>query len=135
MKVQKKRRIAQKLLGRISLSINGFVMVLFLVKKNTALLSGGILLFIVSLWHSVSRTSYDKSVDDLSKISIIIEYIAVYIITFLSAFKVAEYLSSVAVLIVLTIFSIAELLAFLLITYWYSILRFFQKIRKLEKDG
>ena len=134
MKPLKKRRVAQKLWGWVSLSINYFIMALFLAEKHAGILGGGILLSAFTLYYGISKISYAKYVDDLSAGSVVIEYIGVYIVTFAAGFKAAGYLSSAAVLIALVVASIVEFLVFLTITNWYAILRFFRKIRKIEKD-
>lgn len=66
----------------------------------------------------------NKLKDDTSIASVAIEYVSLYIITFLLGFKTASYLSSVSVLIALVIVSLAEMLIFLFITYWLAIRRF-----------
>ena len=127
MKIQCKKRVVQKLWGWACLSINCLIMTLFLGEKFADYLMGGILLSLLILCYGVVKTQADKSKDNLSGISVAIEYVCVYIITFLSEFKVTENLSSFALLGVLAIASLSELLGFLLITYWDTIRNFFRK--------
>lgn len=130
MKFQQRKRVIQKLWGWISLSINCLVITTFLQEKITGLLTKGILLSVLILCYGVVKTRADKRKDDLSGVSVLIEYICVYIITFLSAFKVIVYLSSISLLLALTITSVIELLVFLFITYWRTIQTVFTQRNK-----
>ena len=125
MQKQQKKRIIQKLWGWICLSVNCFVMTLHLAGQHTEFLYGGILLFVLTIFYGVIKTQMDKLKGDTSIASIVIEYVCVYVITFLVGLKMADHLSSVSVLISLTIASITEILIFLLLTYWRAICHFF----------
>ena len=57
MKPLKKRRVAQKLWGWVSLSINYFIMALFLAEKHAGILGGGILLSAFTLYYGISKIS------------------------------------------------------------------------------
>ena len=127
-----KRRIIQKLWGWICLSINCLVMSLYLAGQHTQLLSGGILLSVLTICYGALKTQMDKLKGDTSVITVVIAYVCVYIITFLAGFKVASYLSDASVLNALVIASLAEMLIFLFITYWNAIRRIFCK-RKSKK--
>lgn len=127
MNHQQKKRILQKLWGWICLSINCIIMAIFLTHKFDDLRRAAIGLSVVIICYGIMKTIVDKNKNDLSGASVAIEYICVFILTFLSAFKVLEYLPSISLLITLVLSSVAELLVFLLITYWYVIRRFFSQ--------
>lgn len=130
MKMQQKKRIVQKLWGWFCLSINCLIMTLLLREKFADYLTSGILLSLSIFGYGVAKTQLDKSKNDLSGVSVAIEYICIYLITFLSAFKITALLSTVRLLPWLTIVSLIELLIFLLITYWHPIQKFFRKRQK-----
>ena len=130
MQTQQKKRMLQKLWGWICLSINCLVVALHLTGQRAELLSSGIFFSVMPICYGVIKTQMDKRKGDTSVISVAIEYVCVYIITFLLGFKMVSYLSSVSVMIALLIASVAEMLVFLLITYWHTIRRFF-----LQKTG
>ena len=130
MKMQQKKRIVQKLWGWFCLSINCLIMTLLLREKFADYLTSGILLSLSIFGYGVVKTQLDKSKNDLSGVSVAIEYICIYLITFLSAFKITALLSTVRLLPWLTIVSLIELLIFLLITYWHPIQKFFRKRQK-----
>lgn len=127
---QQKKRIIQKLWGWVCLSINCLVVTLYLSGQRAELLNGGILLSVLTICYGAIKTQMDKLKGDTSVATVAIEYICVYIITFLLGFKMASYLSSVSVLITLVVVSLAEMLIFLFITYWYAIRRFFFKSKQ-----
>jgi len=130
MKMQHKKRIAQKLWGWFCLSINCLIMVLFLGEKFADYLIGGVLLSILIFCYGVVKTQNEKNKDDLSGVSVAIEYICIYLITFLSAFKLTAHFSITALLPWLTILSLVELFIFLLITYWRTVQKIFRKAHK-----
>lgn len=130
MKMQHKKRIAQKLWGWFCLSINCLIMVLFLGEKFADYLIGGVLLSILILCYGVVKTQNEKNKDDLSGVSVAIEYICIYLITFLSAFKLTAHFSIIALLPWLTILSLVELFIFLLITYWRTVQKVFRNAHK-----
>lgn len=132
MQNQQKKRIIQKLWGWICLSVNCFVMSFHLTGQHAEFLKGGILLSLLTICYGAIKTQMDKLKGDTSVASIVIEYVCVYIITFLIGFKLATYLPSVSVLISLIIASLAEMFLFLLFTYWRAICRFFFQ-RKQKK--
>ena len=123
----KKTRVLQKLWGWVCLSINCIVLILQLAERVESSLGIGILISVSVLCYGVIKTLNDKQKDDLSVVSVLIEYICVYLITFMSAFKVAEYILSTDILIFLAIASLAELLVLWCITYRYAIRNFFRK--------
>ena len=125
MQREQKKRMIQKLWGWICVAINSLVMSLHLAGQHAELLNGGIVLSVLTILYGVIKTQADKRKGDLSVASIVIEYVCVYIITFLAGLKVMTHISSVSVLISLTIASIAEMLFFLLLTDWRAICRFF----------
>lgn len=124
MQNRQKRQIIQKLWGWICLSVNCFVMTLHLAEQHAEFLKGGILLSLLTICYGAIKTQMDKLKGDTSVTSVVIEYVCVYIITFLIGFKLATYLSSVSVLIWLIIASLVEMIVFLLFTYWRAICRF-----------
>ena len=69
----------------------------------------------------------DKVKGDMSVVTVVIEYVCVYIITFVLGFKMASDLSSVSVLITLVIVSFLEILIFLIVNYWNYLRVFFSK--------
>ncbi len=117
MQKQQKKRIIQKIWGWICLSINCLVMSLHLTGQYAEFLKYGILLSILTISYGVIKTHMDKLKGDMSVASIVIEYVCVYIITFLAGFKLANYLPSVSVLTSLIITSLVEMLLFLFFTY------------------
>lgn len=119
----KKKRIIQKLWGWISLAINCLVLSVHLTDQYAELLGGCILLTILTIGYGVIKTQMDKLKGDISVASIAIEYICIYIITFLAGFKVTSYIPSVSVLIALVIATIVEILIFFFITYQGNIRR------------
>lgn len=129
---QQKKRMIQKLWGWVCLSINCLVASLHLTGQRPELLGGGILLSVLTICYGAIKTQMDKLKGDTSVVTVVIEYICVYIITFLAGFKMASYLSDVSVLIALVIASLVEMLIFLFITYWNAIRRIFCK-RKSKK--
>ena len=122
---QKRKRIIQKLWGWFCLSINYLIMSLHLIRQNTALFYGGILVSVSTICYGALKTQADKLKGDTSVASIVIEYVCVYIITFLSGFEIASYFGAGSVLIVLAIASLVELLVFLIITNLLAIRHFF----------
>lgn len=135
MKVQQKKRAVQKLWGWACLSINCLIIALFLGEKVADYLTRGGLLSLVILCYGVIKTCSDMSKDNLSGTSVLVEYVCVYILTFLSAVKVVTYLSSIALLLWLVVVSLVELFVFLLITYWHTIRNFFRKTRRTRRTG
>ena len=117
MQKQQKKRIIQKIWGWICLSINCLVMSLHLTGQYTEFLKYGILLSILTIFYGTIKTQMDKLKGDTSVTSIVIEYVCVYIITFLAGFKLTNYLPSASVLISLIIASLAEMLLFLFFSY------------------
>ena len=126
MKNKQRKQTIQKLWGWICLSVNCLVVALHL---SGQFLVGGILLSVLTACYGVIKTHLDKVKGDISVAAIAIEYVCVYIITFLLGLKVASSLASVSVLIVLAIVSLAEMLIFIFITYWRAICRFFCHIK------
>ena len=124
MQNKQKKRLIQKLWGWICLSINCLVVSLHLIGENAELLTGGVLLSVLTIGYGVIKTQTDKLKGDISFAS---EYICIYIITFLGGYKVAAYIPSVSVLIALVIATIVEILILFLITYLGKIRRFFTK--------
>lgn len=98
-----------------------------LIGQNAELLTGGILLSVLTIGYGVIKTQMDKLKGDISVASVAIEYICIYIITFLGGYKVAAYIPSVSVLIALVIATIVEILILFFITYLGKIRRFFTK--------
>lgn len=125
MQNQQKKRIIQKLWGWICLSVNCLVVSLHLTEQYAEFLKGGILLSLLTICYGVIKSQMDKLKGDTSVASIVIEYVCVYILTFLMGFKLATNLSSVSVLISLIIASLAEISLFLIFTYWGAICSFF----------
>lgn len=123
MRIQQKKRIIIKLWGWGCLSINCLVVSLYLAGQHSELLNGGILFAILTVGYGVLKTQLDKIKGDTSVATIIIQYICVYIITFVLGFKASSYLSSDHVLFALVVTSLAEMLVLLCITYWYTIYR------------
>ena len=130
MQNQQKKRTTQKLWGWICLSINCIVVSMHLAGQHAEFLNRGILFSVLIICYGAMKTQLDKIKDDTAVVSIAIEYVCVYILTFLSGFKIADYLSSFSVLIALVITSLAELLIFLFITYRYAVRRFFSQSRQ-----
>ena len=114
----KKKRIIQKLWGWVCLSINCLIITLFLGEKVIGYPLVGILLSLSFLCSGAAKTLSDKNKNDLSGGSVAIEYVCIYIITFLAAFKITEYLESAALLLLLIIVSLGELTVFVFVTYW-----------------
>ena len=135
MQSKQKKRMIQKLWGWICLAINCLVMSLHLTGQHGELLGGGILLAILTICYGVIKTQLDKLKGDISVASVAIEYICIYLITFLAGAKVASYILSVSVLISLVIATIVEILIFIFITYQGNIRRFFlQSKHKTQKS-
>lgn len=126
MQYQQRKRIVQKLWGWICLSANCLVASLYLVGQHPELLGGGVLLSVLTVCYGAIKTHMDRLKGDASIASIVMEYVCVYVITFLLGVKVVSYRSSISVLVALVFASIAEMLVFLLITYWHTIRRFFK---------
>lgn len=134
MQSKQKKRMIQKLWGWICLAINCLVISLHLTGQHGELL-GGILLAILTICYGVIKTRLDKLKGDISVASVAIEYICIYIITFLAGAKVASYILSVSVLISLVIATIGEILIFIFITYQGNIRHFFlQSKHKTQKS-
>lgn len=129
---QQKKRVLQKLWGWICLSVNCLVVSIYLSGQHAQLLNGGILLCALPVCYGILKTQMDKRKGDTSVAAVAIEYVCLYIITFLLGFKTASYLSSVSVLIALVIASLAEMLVFLFVTYWYGICRFLRNLKDRE---
>ena len=127
MRNQQKNRIIQKLWGWICLSVNCLVMSLHLAEQQVVLFKCGILFSVLTVCYGAIKTQMDKLKGDTAVTSVVIEYVCVYIITFLLGFKIASTLSSASVLIALLIVSLAEMLVFFFITYRHVICRFFRK--------
>lgn len=123
MQMLKKKRILLKLWGWISLSVNLLIISLYVLEQNAKFPHSAIVLCVIPICYGAIKTYVDKGKGDISVASIVIEYICVYIITFLLALKMLSYLSSLAVLIALLIAFVAEMLVFLLIAYWHTIKR------------
>ncbi len=121
---QQKKRNLQKLWGWICLSINCLAVSFHLTGQYEELRKVAILLSLSPVCYGVFKTQMDKVKGDMS---VVIEYICVYIITFVLGFKMASDLSSVSVLITLVIVSFVEILIFLIITYWNFLRVFFSK--------
>lgn len=102
----------------------------FLGEKFADYLIGGVLLSVLIFCYGVVKTQNEKNKDDLSGVSVAIEYICIYLITFLSAFKLTAHFSIIALLPWLTILSLVELFIFLLITYWRTVQKVFRKAHK-----
>ena len=134
MKNQRKKQTSQKLWGWGCLSINCIVISIYLSDSHPELLKGSVLLSVLVFCYGVIKTQMDKLKGDTSIATIAMEYICVFILTFVLGFKTAFHLSSVSVLIALLVVSFVEMLIFLLITYWHAIRRFLretcQKYRK-----
>lgn len=124
MKIQQKQRIIQKLWGWICLAINILIITFFLSKKIVNFLCTGLLISVAIICYGFAKTLADRFKDNLSGTSVMIQYICMYVLTFLSVFRVSEYITSVSVLIVLVISCVLEFLVFLFITYWHVIRRF-----------
>ena len=127
MQHQKRKRIIQKLWGWICLAINCVIMTVYLAEQRAELLGGGILFAVLIICYGAVKTQMDKTKEDMSITSVVIEYGCVYMITFLAGFKVAYDLPSVSVLVALVIASAAELLVLFCINYWNAIHRFIRK--------
>lgn len=130
MQNKQKKRLLQKLWGWICLSINCLVVSLHLIGQNAELLTCGILLSILTVCYGVIKTQTDKLKGDISVASVVIEYICIYIITFLGGYKVAAYIPSVSVLIALVIATVVEILILFFIANLGKIQRFFCKTKK-----
>ena len=124
MQNQQKKRTIQKLWGWICLSVNCLVMSIHLTGQYAEFLKVGILLSLLIISYGAIKTQMDKQKGDTSVTSIVIEYVCVYIITFLMGIKLATNLPSVSVMISLIIATLAEMLLFLFFTYWRTICRF-----------
>lgn len=127
MKHQQKRRILQKLWGWICLSVNCMVATLFLAHTDKEFLVSGAALSISTICYGFVKTYRDKSKDDLSGVSVAIQYICIYIITLVIALKLSDYLSSFSPLIYLSVISLIELLVVLVLTNWCVIKRILRK--------
>ena len=127
MKNQQKKRILQKLWGWISLSINCFVISFHLTGQYEDLRNSAMLLSALPVCYGALKTQIDKVKGDMSVITIVIEYLGVYIITFVLGFKIAEELVSISVLITLVIVTFIEILLFLIITCWNFLRGFLMK--------
>ena len=127
--LQKKRNM-QKLWGWICLSINFLIVSLHLTNQDKKLLYGGILLSVLTICYGTIKTQMDKLKGDTAYVTIVIEYVCVYIITFLLGIKIASYILSVSVLIALVIASLTEILILVLIIYWQTIRHKFPLLRQ-----
>lgn len=107
--------------------INCFYLTLIMAGKDTSFLFKGMAFVVLLLWQGVSRTQLDKAKDALSGMSVVVEYVGIYIMTFVSAVYVSTDIRSLVPLYVTIIISLVEILVFLLITYWYPIRRFVLK--------
>ena len=125
-KNQRKKRILQKLWGWICLSINCLVVSFHLTGQYEELRNVAIFLSASPVCYGALKTQIDKVKGDMSVVTVVIEYICVYIITFVLGFKIASDLASISVLITWVIVAFVEILIFLIITYW-SFLRGFMK--------
>lgn len=134
MKFQQKKSIILKLWGYVCLAINCFIISIFLAEKVSGFLGSGGILSILIIGYGAVKTQADKAKNDLSGTSVAIEYICVYLLTFLAAFKVMSYLSSFSLLIVLAISSLIEFIIFLFITYYHTIRHFFLKYKECHID-
>lgn len=134
MRFHQKKRIIQKLWGYVCLAINCFIISIFLTEQVSNFLGSGGILSILIIGYGVVRARVDKVTNDLSGTSVAIEYICVYILTFLAAFEVLPYLSSFSLFIVLAISSLVEFIIFLFITYYHTIRRFFLKYKERHID-
>ena len=121
MKTLNKKRFLQKLWGWICLSINLLIIYIYMLEVNTEFPRFTVFLCVMPICYGTIKTYVDISKGDTSIAPIVIEYICVYILTFLIAFKIMPDLSSLSVFIVLLIAFVTEMLVFLLITYWYII--------------
>lgn len=128
MKYQHKKRIIQKLWGWICMAFNCMIITIFLADKVTDFLNKGILLSFLIILYGIGKLQADKAKNDRSGISVVIEYICIFAITLLCAFRVSDYLSSLSVLIVSAISCSVEFVVFLLITYWHTIRRLFLRM-------
>ena len=128
MKYQHKKRIIQKLWGWICLAVNCMIISIFLAEKVADFLNKGMLLSILIVLYGISKLQADKAKSDLSGTSVVIEYICIFVITLLCAFRVSDDLSSLSVLIVSAISCSVEFAVFLLITYWHTIRRLFLRM-------
>ena len=127
MSHQQKKRILQKLFGWIFLSANCLVATLFLGDKNEHFLVRGLFLSALIICYGALKTYRDKRKSDFSGMSVAIQYICVYVITFVATFKLADYLSSIVLLTTMCVVSLTELLAFVVFTNWGDIKRIFRK--------
>ncbi len=128
-----KKRIVQKLWGWICLAVNCFVVFLYLAEQREELLGVGILSSALTICYGVLKTHLDKLKGDTSLTSVVIEYVCLYIITFLLGLKATSDLSSLSVLIALAITSLFKICIFLLITYWCAIRQYFFRGNKEKK--
>ena len=127
MMMNQKKRILQKLWGWTCLSINCLAVSFHLTGQYEELRKVAILLSLSPVCYGVFKTQMDKVKGDMSVVTVVIEYVCVYIITFVLGFKMASDLSSVSVLITLVIVSFLEILIFLIVNYWNYLRVFFSK--------
>ena len=133
MQYQQKKRIILKLWGWICLAANCLIMALHLAEQRAEFLIPGIFLAISAVGYGAIKTKLDKLKGDTSTTSIVVEYVCVYLLTFIMGFKLSDYLTSASVLISLMLSSLGEMLVFVLLAYWRSVCRFFVKDSKKGK--
>ena len=111
------------------MTINCVIISVFLAEKDTDFVNKGIFLSVLIIAYGISKIQADKTKNDLSGVSVAIEYICIYVITLLCAFRVAFLLSSLSVLIVCAISCLVEFMIFLLVTYWRIIRRLLLRMK------
>ena len=127
MNAYQKKRILQKLWGWLCLSINCLIFTLYLANNIPQCPGIIVLLPLLVFNYGLGKTGSDIYKNDLTGISVAIEYIGICITTLVAIIKISSYLLSTSLIILSTIFAFIECLVFLLITYWYRISRFFTR--------
>lgn len=121
MKFYQKKRIIQELWAHISLAINCAITTFMLAGNERGLLVSGLLLAVAIICHGVLKIHRGKfRKGDFSGVSVVIQYICVFVITFTVAIRLEDHLPLIPLLVALSIASFAELLVVLIITYWWS---------------
>lgn len=131
MNIEKENALIHKIHSWVSLLLNILITSVFYVldEGNPSKLIGTVIVLVLILLYSIIRISLDMQINDISRKSIVFNYICILLLSSLMIYSIYEKVSVVSMLIVLLLV-VVEILVAIFLSYRYKIINMIRKHRK-----
>ena len=131
MNIEKENALIHKIHLWVSLLLNILITSVFYVldEGNPSKLIGTVIVLVLILLYSIIRISLDMQINDISRKSIVFNYICILLLSSLMIYFLYEKVSVVSMLIDLLLV-VVEILVAIFLSYRYKIINMIRKHRK-----